>query len=176
MIEQTSRRRDEDVDALTQLRDLWLDADAAEHDHRPDRHVFAVGANGLFDLRRELARRRKNQAARPAGTGRVVRGRGGEQPVQDGQHEPRCLSCSGLCGGEQIAACEHDRDCFHLNGRGDGIAGVIDRAQQRLRQPKAGKLCFGSHYSSSDSLSLELRDTNRGRRIGDYREPAGPVR
>jgi hypothetical protein len=36
-----------------------------------------------------------------------------------------------------------------------------------LCQPKAGELYFGSHYSSSDGLSLKLRDTNRGRRIRD---------
>ena len=64
MVEQAAGRRDEDVDAAPQLRDLRAEADAAEHRHRArSLQVLAVGADRRLDLRGELARRREDQRA-----------------------------------------------------------------------------------------------------------------
>ena len=65
-IEQTTWRRDEDVDPARDRRHLRPLADAAE-DHRVrDPHVATVGMDALADLDGKLARRRKDQRARCA--------------------------------------------------------------------------------------------------------------
>jgi hypothetical protein len=67
VVEQAAGGGHQDVDLAAQGGVLRIDVDAAEHDHRLHRHVLAVGAHRLFDLRREFARRHQDQATRPAG-------------------------------------------------------------------------------------------------------------
>ena len=61
VIEQPSRRCDQDVNASAQRIDLRVDADAAVDGDRLELNVLAVGADALLDLRAELAGRRDHQ-------------------------------------------------------------------------------------------------------------------
>ena len=63
VVEQAARRRDQDLDAAPQRRDLRIHRHAAEDLRAPQRDVLAVVADALLDLRRELARRREDQRA-----------------------------------------------------------------------------------------------------------------
>ena len=65
-VEQAARRGDDDVDAAAQRLDLRAFADAAEDRGVAQRQVPAVGADVLFDLRDQLARRRHDQRAHVA--------------------------------------------------------------------------------------------------------------
>lgn len=107
MIEQTSRRCDDDIDAAAQRIDLRIDADAAEHHRRLEFQILAIRAHAFFDLRGEFARRREDQRAHR--TFRAARGRGRDRPklrqaLQDRQREAGGLAGAGLRAREQVAA------------------------------------------------------------------------
>ncbi len=139
MIEQPARRRDQDVDPAFELRDLRINADAAEHHRRSLLRVLAVDANAFLDLRGEFARRGQDQRAHrlaPADyRGRRTRG----QPLQDRQHESGGLAGAGLRAREQIAAREHRRYGLHLDRRGRGVAVLGHRAYELLGQAELGE-------------------------------------
>jgi hypothetical protein len=137
VVEQAAGRGDQDVDLAAQRGVLRVDVDAAEHHHRLDGDVLAVGAHRFLDLRREFARRHQDQATRPAGLGDG--GLRGGQPMQDRQGEAGGLAGAGLRGGEQIAAFQHQRDGLRLDRRRRGVAGFGDGAQQRLGQAEIGE-------------------------------------
>ena len=107
--------------------------------------VLAVGADGFFDLRRELARRREDRGSAGGPGVTVPVGSVVMQAVQDRQHEARGLAGAGLGRGEQIAAGEHERDGFRLDRGGDGVARVGDGAQQRFRQAQGRRIEFRCH-------------------------------
>jgi len=54
--------------------------------------------------------------------------------LQHRQREACRLAGAGLCGAEQIATREYDRDCLRLDGGGLGIALLGDSAEQLGRQ------------------------------------------
>ncbi len=135
MIEQSARRRDQDVDAASELRGLRPEADTAEDGRRCDLEMLAVRLDRRFDLRAELARGRDDKhAQRLARPVRVRRRRGG-QALEDGQDESGGLAGPGLRAGQQIAAGEHGGNRLRLNGGRDGVSLVGHRAQQRAGQP-----------------------------------------
>jgi hypothetical protein len=59
------------------------------------------------------------------------------QALQNRQHETGRLAGAGLCAREQVAAGEHCGNGLELDGRRLGVAGVGDRAQQRIGQAEA---------------------------------------
>ncbi len=63
VVEQAARRRDDDLGAGPELRDLGPDSDAAVDRRGADRPVAPVGAEALLDLDRELARRHDDEDA-----------------------------------------------------------------------------------------------------------------
>ena len=72
MVEQPTGRRNEDVDAASEPRGLRRQSHAAEHRHRRDLQMLAVGRDGPFDLRRQFARWREDQRAQGfAGASRI---------------------------------------------------------------------------------------------------------
>jgi hypothetical protein len=121
VVEQAARGGDEDVDLLLEAGDLRVDVDAAEHHHRGERQVLAVGLDRFLDLRGEFARRGEDQAA---GAARLdVVGVLFGQDVQDRQREAGGLAGAGLGGGHQVAAGEHLRNGLGLDRGGHGVAG-----------------------------------------------------
>ena len=134
VIEQPARRRDEHVDAAAQLAICGLMLTPPKIDGRLQRHVLAVVAHALLDLRRELARRREDQcadAARPF----VRRRRGARhEPLQQRQREAGRLAGAGLRAGHDVAPFEHDGNDATLDRRGLRVALFRNATQQRGRK------------------------------------------
>ena len=130
MIEQTSGRGGEVLDAGEQLLGLGLDRHAAVDDRRPKGLVAAVAAGHLVDLDGQLASRGEDERAdRMAGWREARVGLGGEA-LEDRQDEGRRLARAGLGGGEDVATGEDDRDGLLLDGGGFRIALVRDGAKE----------------------------------------------
>ncbi len=125
VVQQAARRGHDDIDAALERIDLRVDADTAEHHHRLQRQVLAVGAHALFHLSGEFARGRKHQGAdRIAHAMRRVHlvGLRGGQAVQQRQREAGGLAGAGLCTGEQVTALEDGGDGLALNRGGFCVA------------------------------------------------------
>jgi hypothetical protein len=63
VVQQAARRGDQDVDAMLELLDLRVDADAAEDHGGVELGVLAVDAHAFFDLGRQFAGRGQDQGA-----------------------------------------------------------------------------------------------------------------
>ena len=63
MVQQAAGCGDQNVNATAKLFDLRAHADTAEHHHRGEVEVFAIGANAFLDLRGQFARRRHDEGA-----------------------------------------------------------------------------------------------------------------
>ena len=96
VIQQTTRRCDQDVDTTTQSIDLRVHAHATKNHHGLDGQVFAVNAHAFFDLRGQFTGGRQDQGANGAfaGCGRLTNLNG--QFVQQGQGETGCFARSCL--------------------------------------------------------------------------------
>ena len=116
MVEQASGRRNDDVHAATQRIDLRLHANPAEDHRGTQREVLAVGPHILVHLGGKLTGRRDDQGAREFRCGAF------SKPLQHGQREPCGLAGAGLCGAEQIAAAQYQRDRLRLNRGGLRVA------------------------------------------------------
>src|SRR6185436_13077059 len=102
--------------------DLRLHAYAAVDQRGLQRNVFAVGTHAVFDLRRELARRRDDQRTDRMTGRRMAAVRLRAQELKQRQGEAGGLTRAGLCRAEQVLACEHDGNGLRLDGGGLGIA------------------------------------------------------
>ena len=134
VVEEATRRGDEDVDAAAQLVDLRLHADAAEHDHAGQLRVLAVDADALLDLRGELARRRQDEGADRQLAARVADSGLQHEALQERQDEAGGLAGAGLGAAHDVAAREDGGNGLRLDGSGRGVAGFVNGTQQRLGQ------------------------------------------
>jgi hypothetical protein len=133
VVQQAARRGHDDIDTALERVDLRVDADAAEHHHRLQRQVLAIGAHAFFDLRGKLTRGRQHQRAdrKAHALGRLhfVRLRG-RQAVQQRQRETGGLAGAGLCTGEQVTALKDRGDGLALNRSGFCVAEIGHGAYQ----------------------------------------------
>eukprot|EP01034_Spumella_vulgaris_P035405 gene35405-43654_t len=131
----------QDVDAVLELLDLRIDADAAENHGGVQVGVLAIHAHAFFNLCRQFAGRGQDQGADRARGGAVALlgavGVGG-QAVQDGQGEAGGLAGAGLCAGQQVAAVQYSRNRLGLDRRRRGVTGFGDSADDGVRQTKVG--------------------------------------
>ena len=138
-------RRDEDIDAGFQRRDLRPLLDAAEEHARVKGKALSQGAEVFENLQRELPRRRQHEGARrfpPPGLLRKQR--------QDRHGKRRGLAGSRLRAAEQVAPREHLRDGFLLDRR----RGLIALGLYILQQPRLQGHLFKSHTFSLFSSVL----------------------
>ena len=91
----------------------------------------------FLDLRGEFAGRCQDEHTRAACG--ALREWGGHESVQDRQHEAGRLASAGLGGRKQVAACQHVWDGLCLDGSRRGVAGVRNRTQKGIGQPKVGE-------------------------------------
>ena len=131
MIQQPARRRDHDVHALLQLRDLGVDADAAIDDRGTKRQVPPVAAHAVGDLRGQLTRGRQYE---PADTPTI----GGTEleALQHRQRKARRLAGAGLGARQEIAAFENEGNRLLLDRGRRLVTLLVDRAQQFGREAK----------------------------------------
>ena len=123
MIEQPSRRGDQDVDAAAERVLLRPHADAAENRRAGDRRVDGKVVEVVEDLRRELPRRREHERARRAA--RLL-----DQLVQDRQQERRRLAAARLGAREDVAAFEPRRNGVSLDWRRPCESEFLDAFEQ----------------------------------------------
>ena len=128
-IEQAAWRRDQDIEAASQIVDLRLLTDAAEDHGAAQAEMPAVGAEILDDLDRELAGWRQDQRAHRAA---AARHRVGAEALKDRQRESGGLAGAGLGDTEQIAALEEIGDGLRLDRRRLSVILGANRAEQRL--------------------------------------------
>ncbi len=139
-VDETPRRRDEDIDSLLERADLRALPHAAEDDGVAKRRVAAVACEALADLRGQFARRRKDEHLRLAAERRArAAGHALEQVVQDRQRERRRLSRARLRDAEDIAARDRGRNRLRLDGRGMLVAVRDERVEQGLGEMEAGE-------------------------------------
>ena len=139
VVEQPAGCRDQDLDALSQRLDLGIHRHAAEDLHAPQRNVLAVLADAFLDLRRELARRRKDQRADRMAGGRDARVRVRREQLQKRQREPRGLAGAGLRAAHDVAAGEHMRNRLHLDRRGRRVTLLLDGSEQLRAQAQVSE-------------------------------------
>ena len=123
VIEQTSGRGDDDVDAAAEGVLLRPHADAAVDRGAGQRRVHGQLAQMLVDLRRQLARRREDQRARRAALL-------ADQPVENRQQERRGLAAAGHGAGEHVLAGDGRRNGVVLNRRRSLETELFDAAQE----------------------------------------------
>ena len=110
MIEQTSRRGDDDVRARPQVVVLPAVTDAAKNDGGFQIGEARVIAEGGFHLRGEFARRFEDERARAGGMMLA-------ELRENGQGERGGLAGAGLGAADDVASGEHERDGAELDGR-----------------------------------------------------------
>ena len=159
VVEQTARRRHQDVDAALQRLDLRADADAAEDQRGFQRQEMAVGAHAFLDLGGQFARRCQHQNARLAAGGGRLRA----EQLQNGQGEAGGLAGAGLGGGHQVAAGKDDGNRLRLDRRRLGIAFFGNGAKNLGAQAEFGK----AHDVCPGSASPCRRSVWAGSRWGD---------
>ena len=135
MIEQATRRGDDDVGAALELLLLGADRDAAEDGGDAQVRGHAVSRQRRVNLERELTRRHEHQAARLARPGRTAAAN--EQAIDHRQAERGGLAGAGLRARQQVAAAEDDRDRRELDRRGRGVAQPGERMRERGREPES---------------------------------------
>ena len=113
MVEQAAWRGDHHVGAAVKLAILILVGHPADQERHGQIVVLAENFEMLRDLRRKLARRRKDQRARHAGSCPASL-----EPRQHRQHERRRLAGAGLGDAEHVATCDGMRYGLGLDGSG----------------------------------------------------------
>ena len=127
VIEQPSRRRDQNVDAAAERVLLRAHPHTAEDRGAFDGRVRCELTQMLLDLRRELARRGEHERARhtPLRAGGLR-----HDALHDGQQEGGGLAASGHRAREHVAPFEGGRNGVVLNGRGAGEAEFFHAAHE----------------------------------------------
>ena len=110
-VHQAAGRGDQHVDALFQRLDLIAHLDAANQQSHRKLVIFAVFLEILGHLRRQLARRLQNQAARHQRAGAAM-----GQYVDHRQHETGGLARAGLRDADNILHHQHRRNRLRLDG------------------------------------------------------------
>ena len=134
MVEQTSRRRHQHVEALGQRPDLGAVRHAAEDDGDVERQAGREVAEALGDLAGEFARRAEHENARAAARRRLLVG---DEAVENRQRERRRLAGAGLGDADQVAALHQDGNGLRLNRRRLGVAHLGQRGHERRGKAEA---------------------------------------
>ena len=174
VVEEATRRRDDDLGAGAEGARLRAEADAAVDGHRADRPAGAVDPDALLDLEGKLAGR--DQHERAHGTARrgaaiVGAGRLAVEALEHGEDERGRLAGARLGARQQVAAGEDERDGRGLDGSGLGVALVRDRAKELGRQPElikghanapGGALPHDAGPGQGAEVNRDRRRENRG--------------
>ena len=136
-VEQAAGRRDDDLGAGAELRDLGTEADAAVHGRGADRPVACrrCGRSPRPGSRARASARRRGHARGWPLLAAVAAGR--VEVLDDRQHERRRLAGAGLGAGEHVAAVEDERGSPPPGpGWGSSYPWSDDGAEQLGRQPE----------------------------------------
>ncbi len=130
MIEESPRRRDDDLDIFfVEELPLHLHVHAADHDDRADVERIAELAQRDVDLQRELARRHENHRA----AGRL------ENPLNHRNPERQRLARSRLRDSEHVLPGNGERNRLRLNRRRHRELHAVDDGENLGRNPQIVK-------------------------------------
>ena len=129
VIEKTPGRRDDDVHALANFRDLRIDADAAIDHRRTKRQVLAIVANTVPHLGGEFTRRRQDQGPdATAVDGSML------QAMQHRQRETGCLAGARLGARKDVGAFQNKGNSLLLDRGCHLVTLFFDSTQQFGRE------------------------------------------
>ena len=137
MVQQASRRGDEDVRAALEVFDLRAVCAAAEHGGDVLAGVARNLHAGFRDLLRQFARGADHEDA-----GLAAHFLRAAQAVHRGKQERGGFARAGAGCGDDVAALEHERDGCCLNGGGGFVAQTIDSAKGDIGQAEVGEVVF----------------------------------
>ena len=154
VVHQSTWGGDNDIDPATEFLALIAITNPAEN--RDGAQVGEAGeiAKGGFNLGGKFAGGLKHQHA-----GFTV----GAQTGQNRQREGRGLTGAGLGGADDIATAQHEGNGAQLNGRGIGIAGGLDAAQdgfgkiESFKRHEIGCGPVNAGYASTGARSARPR-------------------
>jgi len=132
VVDQTARRRDDDVDPAAERVLLRSHADAAVDRGGGHRRVDGERLEVLQDLRRQLAGWRQDE--RPRRPPRPL-----DERVDDREQKGRGLPAAGLRARDEVTAFEGGRDGFGLDGRGADEAEFLDPFREGRTQFQLGE-------------------------------------
>ncbi len=130
-VEETARRRDQDIHAAAQLGDLCVLGDAAEDDGVAQVQILAVGVDLVADLDRQFAGRRQDKRAGMTAFAVAMAAR---QDVQERQRERAGLAGAGLGDAQEVDVFEKPGDRPGLDRRGRFVVAVMQCPQDRIGQ------------------------------------------
>ena len=129
-----SGRRDDDVRALGQCRDLGVLADAAEDGARGEPHRRGERGDGRIDLHGQLTGRHEDEPPRPARGGAATGQRG-----HQGQRERHGLSAAGAPATQDVTSGQGVRQRRRLDGEGRVDAAGGQGCDQRRGDAEVGE-------------------------------------
>ena len=164
-----ARRGDDDIDAAAEGIHLRILADAAEDGGVAEFQIPAVRAKAFGDLDGQFAGRAEHEAAGGANPRALAQNAG-----ESARRNAARLAGAGLSATKHVTAVEDGRDGLGLD-RGGGVVTLSDEGfQDRLNEPKIGKLhripkliASGAHQRDFDKLPKR----GTGRRAGFGRFP-----
>jgi len=132
VVEESPRRRDNDIDAGSEGVFLRGHSDAAVDGMAADPCAFREAAEGDFNLGGELAGRGEDESAGAAG-------RLAEEPVEDREDKGGRLAGTGLGGADHVPPAKDRGDRLALNWSRSLISEAFDRANEDGFEPEARK-------------------------------------
>ena len=133
-IDQSTRRRDQDIDAAIKLAFLIAETLASDEERHGERAVFSIGFEGLRNLCRQFAGRLQDQG--PWHT--CLRAAAGKD-VDQRERERGRLACACLRTAENVPPHQDIGDCLRLNRRRRGVASIGYSVHQFGREAQIGK-------------------------------------
>ena len=130
MVEQTTRRRNDDIRTFFNLIDLFTVADTTVDEAALWRAIFTVRGKLILDLSSELASGAKHEATRRRAL--LV----ASESMQDGQRVGSSLASTGLRRADNIAALKNMGNRSRLNRSRLFKAEFVDRFKDRLIESK----------------------------------------
>jgi hypothetical protein len=144
-IQQAARRSHQDIDAAAHRLDLTALGNAAGNHRMANRDELRIGANGIADLHRQLARRRQDQRTDAIAARRLLVL---VQPLQQRQGEGSGLAGAGLGEPEQVTSFQQQGNRLRLDRGGMGIFLGRKGLEKRVGKAKPGKGNFGQNNIS----------------------------
>lgn len=138
-IEESSRRRDNDIDSLSEGINLSMLTNSTKYDSRTEVEIFPIILDALLYLECEFASRSEYKGADRAYNSLGMSDCGGLHPLEDRYRECCGLACTRLRNTEEIVSCEQEWDRSGLYRGGCCISLVFEGSENRFYQLEVGK-------------------------------------
>ena len=135
MVKKSSWCSNNDVNASMKSSKLPIDVYAAVNGKCSNVEETAIASYRLFNLHRQLSRRREDKRADKFSFGRVFVA----EAVEDWQDKSGGFTCSGLSAADNVFACNSGGNHLGLNFSGSDVAGGKNALDERVGKTKSFK-------------------------------------